>query len=139
MTETAMGAAVDLTEATDAARALVLAHTDAPFRQVADHLPIGVFLLDRDRHLVYANQLLHELIGIDAASGFGVRWPESVHPDDRDRVVAVASRVHAHTEARVVDCRIIAAGGSVRRNRDRRRVLHARPRSRARWRRRAGG
>ena len=92
----------------------MLAHTDAPFRQVADHLPIGVFLLDRDRHLVYANQLLHELIGIDASSGFGTRSPESVHPDDRDRVVAVASRAHAHTEARVVDCRIIAAGGSVR-------------------------
>src|SRR3954454_18744147 len=109
MTGTAMGAAVDLTEATDAARALVLAHTDAPFRQVADHLPIGVFLLDRDRNLVYANQLLHELIGIERAGGFGARWPDSVHPDDRDRVLAVASRVHANAGARVVDCRVIAA------------------------------
>ena len=46
MTELAIGTAVDLTEATERARALVLAHTDAPFRQLADHLPIGVFLLD---------------------------------------------------------------------------------------------
>ncbi len=110
MTEVAIGIAVDLTDATDRARALVLAHTDAPFRQLADHLPIGVFLLDHDRRVVYLNRLLQELIGHDPTDT-GRPITTALHPDDRDRVAAVAGRVFAKGEARVVDCRIISAVG----------------------------
>ncbi len=60
MTETAIGAAVDLTDATDHARALMLDHADAPFRNLADHLPIGVFLVELERGLIYANRHLVE-------------------------------------------------------------------------------
>ena len=114
MTEMAMGAAVDLTDATERARALVLAHTDAPFRQLADHLPVGVFLLDGDHEFLYANRLLMELTGLDPEASTRSMGVGVIHPEDRDRVVAVVRRVFVRPEARVIDCRLLAAGGVVR-------------------------
>jgi diguanylate cyclase (GGDEF)-like protein/PAS domain S-box-containing protein len=113
MTEMALGAAVDLTDATESARALMLARTDAPFRQLADHLPIGVFLLDHDRRVIYVNRLLQELTG-DGPDDPQRPAAAVVHPDDRERVVTVARRVYAKGEPRVVDCRILSSGGGVR-------------------------
>ncbi len=110
MTELAIGTAVDLTEATERARSLVLAHIDAPFRQLADHLPIGVFILDSDRRVVYVNRVVQELIGDDPTVP-GRPVTVSLHPDDRDRVVSVAGRVFAKPEARMVDCRIVSTFG----------------------------
>jgi diguanylate cyclase (GGDEF)-like protein/PAS domain S-box-containing protein len=113
MTEMAIGAAVDLTDASERARALMLAHTDAPFRQLADHLPIGVFLLDHERQVIYVNRLLQELSS-DHPGDDGRPLADALHPDDRERVVAVARRVYAKAEARVVDCRLVSSGGTVR-------------------------
>jgi len=113
MTELAIGAAVDLTDAGERARALVLAHADAPFRQLADHLPVGVFLLDHDRHVVYVNRLLQQLTGEDGA-GSSRSLSAALHPDDREKVVTVARRAFAKSEARVVDCRIVSSAGVVR-------------------------
>src|SRR6478735_5698000 len=114
MTRTATAAEVDLTDVTERARALMLAHTDAPFHRLADHLPIGVFLLDEQHQLVYENRLLRELTGHDPAVTERPQGLAAVHADDRDRVEAVARRVLAKADARVVDCRIIAAEGGVR-------------------------
>lgn len=112
MTELAIGAAVDITDASERARALMLAHTDAPFWQLADHLPVGVFLLDHDRQVIYVNRLLQELISErpDAARPLA----DALHFDDRERVAAVARRVYAKAEARVVDCRLVSSAGTVR-------------------------
>jgi diguanylate cyclase (GGDEF)-like protein/PAS domain S-box-containing protein len=114
MTETAIGAAVDLTDATHHARALMLSHADAPFRHLADHLPIGVFLVEIDRGMIYANRHLVDLTGIDVAVTGPTMDSSGVHPADRERVVAVARRVIARGDARVIDCRVVTADGGVR-------------------------
>ena len=99
MTETAMGAAVDLTEATDAARALVLAHTGT-------RRSVRWPTTSRSGCSCWTGTATSSTPTSSCTSSSAsrapvnwARWPESVHPDDRDRVLAVASRVHANADA----------------------------------------
>jgi diguanylate cyclase (GGDEF)-like protein/PAS domain S-box-containing protein len=115
MTEMAFGAAVDLTDAAERARALLERGADAPFRLLADHLPVGVFLADADLRVQYANRTLTELRGAEPDGGGEVTDPPSVHPDDVERVLGVARRVVARGDQRIVDCRLVAGDGTVHR------------------------
>jgi diguanylate cyclase (GGDEF)-like protein/PAS domain S-box-containing protein len=112
VTETA-NAALDLTDAAERARAVMAARSDIPFRLLADHLPIGVFIVDRSGGLVYANAIVEDLTG--QAFTVGARIDASVvHEADRERVVAMAQRVYERLGTRITDFRIVSGSGAVR-------------------------
>ncbi len=66
------------------------------FSAVAQALPLGMLVVDRDGRHIFANAPARRLLGmtLDEASGTG--WQECIHPDDRARVAAgVASARHS--------------------------------------------
>jgi len=87
---------------------------EAPFRRLADHLPIGVFVAELGRGLVYANRHLAELTGLPYRPSGPLPVGAGLHPDDRDRVASVVRRVVSRGDTRVVDCRLVAVDGDVR-------------------------
>ncbi len=113
MTEMALDA-VDLAAAAPHLRALATPGADAPFSELADHLPIGVFVVELGRGVVYLNRHLIDLTGLDLAADPTRPGHSAVHPDDRERVGSVARRVVARGQARMVDCRITVLDGAVR-------------------------
>jgi PAS domain S-box-containing protein len=59
--------------------------SEARFRSVAEHSPIGIFSLDAAGSVTYANPLLLEICGSPPAAS-EIRWAELAHPDDREQL-----------------------------------------------------
>ncbi len=109
MSETTFGPLVDLTDPPGVDPRRVL---DAPFRWMADHLPIGVFVIDSSRQVVYANRTLVTLTGGDPEHPDPPLGLDAVHPDDRDAVVAAARRARQRGGSQLIDCRLLSSTGA---------------------------
>lgn len=73
----------DIAERNGALRALQ--ENDVRFREVADHLSIGIFLIDsHGRELLYVNRALEEIMGVsvETAEHQAGRFLSVVHPED---------------------------------------------------------
>ena len=114
MTWTATGAPIDLTDAATASEALARAGADTPFNVLADHLPIGVFLVDTRLRVVWTNRALAELTGRPVEPGHRAPRLDSFLVDDTARLSTAASRVFERAGSRVLDCRLVAADGAIR-------------------------
>ena len=62
---------------------------DSEYRyyKLAKVAPVGIFHTDAQGHCLYANQRWCEITGIPLAEVLGESWTQSIHPDDRERVV----------------------------------------------------
>lgn len=58
------------------------------FWTLAEAAPVGMFRTNRLGTLLYANSLWRGLAGLPEAGGQGSGWWETVHPEDRERVLA---------------------------------------------------
>jgi len=114
MTWTATGVSIDLTDAATASEALARATTDTPFHLLADHLPIGVFLVDRRLRVVWGNRVLSQLTGRTPGPGYASIRLDAFLVDDTLRLSTAADRVFERAASRVLYCRLVAADGSVR-------------------------
>ena len=56
------------------------------FRSISENAPVGIFLTDADGKTTYWNQLLCDITGMKNEEGFGEKWVDGVHPDDKERV-----------------------------------------------------
>jgi len=87
--------------------------SEARFRALADHAPIGVFLSDVGVRLAYVNPGFEQVWGRPAAELEGDRWLEAVVEADRPVVLASVAEVLAGDHARV-SFRVLRPGGDVR-------------------------
>ena len=55
-------------------------------RVIAERVPVGIADLDADGRILWANNQLAEVVGLDAGRLVGLPWSELVHPDDREAV-----------------------------------------------------
>ena len=94
-------AVIDLTDSPQSSGCSVAARVEAPFRLLADHFPVGVFVLDADRQVVYANRVLSELAGFETGRDDRRPGPGALHADDRQRVAAAVRRVYDRAESRL--------------------------------------
>ncbi|MGV3605480.1 MAG: PAS domain S-box protein [Planctomycetaceae bacterium] len=64
-----------------------LAHSERRFRNYAASSPVGMFELDRDSQMIFANQRLGDITGLnqDELMNGGIR--KRLHPDDAERVL----------------------------------------------------
>jgi PAS domain S-box-containing protein len=69
-----------------------LRRSEARFRTLAESVPIGIFEGTPDGRNVYANRAAAEMGGISLAAAAGHGWHESLHPDDRKRVLGASAR-----------------------------------------------
>ncbi|HEY1109963.1 MAG TPA: PAS domain S-box protein, partial [Opitutaceae bacterium] len=79
-----LGATFDITARKQAE--LGLRESEARFRALTKHAPVGIFLTDTGGEPVFVNDKVRELSGLAIEEMRGRRWTLAVHPDDRERV-----------------------------------------------------
>jgi len=75
----------------------ILQEQEEKFRSIAEIAPVGIFITDIDGKTTYWNQFLCEITGMDNNEGFGEKWVNGIHPDDKERV---SEEWYKSTEAR---------------------------------------
>jgi PAS domain S-box-containing protein len=76
----------DITERLQAENAL--RQSEERYRTLASQAPVGIFQLDRQANLVFANERWFEMVGLTPEQAAGHGWLASVHPEDRAAVEA---------------------------------------------------
>src|SRR5439155_26869336 len=64
-----------------------LAASEERFRSLSAAAPNGIYALDLDGALLYANDRLVELTGFSHEELAGTGWLQIIHPEDRERVI----------------------------------------------------
>ncbi len=99
-----LGHAQDVTESVRAVQALK--ESERRFRLVADTTPVLIWMSDPSGSCIFVNQPWLDFTGRSAAEHLGAGWTDSIHAEDRPRVVeafgtAVTSRAPFKAEFRL--------------------------------------
>jgi diguanylate cyclase (GGDEF)-like protein/PAS domain S-box-containing protein len=97
---------VDVGDRRAAQRAL--ADSERRFRTLASASPVGIFAMNDEGQLIYANEHLRELFGLPADVLDGPPWLERIAADDRERVVTDIRRASTLGERGSLDVRVEA-------------------------------
>ncbi|MEG4214898.1 EAL domain-containing protein [Microcoleus sp. Pol14C6] len=97
------GAMFDITETKVAASALL--ESEYRYYTLAKILPVGIFRADAAGDCLYVNERFLEMAGLTAPNALGEGWAQSLHPEDRERVLsqwyrAVAEKLPCKLEYR---------------------------------------
>ncbi len=57
--------------------------SEARFRILAESSPVGIYYQDNEGNCLYVNSKWQEITGLSFEDGVGLKWMESIHPDDR--------------------------------------------------------
>ena len=79
------GAMFDITETKVAASALL--ESEYRYYTLVKILPVGIFRADPAGVCLYVNQRFLEMAGLTVTKALGEGWAQSLHPEDRDRVL----------------------------------------------------
>lgn len=60
---------------------------EARFETLAMHAPVGIFINDEADHCVYVNRRGYEIVGVAAKEALGSGLFDTIHPEDRERVL----------------------------------------------------
>ena len=66
--------------------------SSATLRAMSDASPLGMFLADDSGACVQSNPAFERITGLSASAVLGNGWQSTLHPDDRERVLAAWSR-----------------------------------------------
>jgi PAS domain S-box-containing protein len=80
-----IGVSSDVTERKRAEDALHA--SQARFRALADEAPVGIFEMNREGRTIYLNRVGHAILDVPEGAALGAGWRESIHPEDRERVM----------------------------------------------------
>ena len=65
-----------------------LKDSEARFRAMSDASPLGIFVSDAEGNCVYTNAAYQKISGLSMEQALGTRWSMTIHPEDRERVLA---------------------------------------------------
>jgi PAS domain S-box-containing protein len=90
------------------------AASEAKFRALADHAPVGIFEMALDGHRPYINETLCRFaaLSLEEASTLGFR--HRIHPDDLERVLAHWGQVRASGTPSLLEYRFVLPDGAIR-------------------------
>jgi PAS domain S-box-containing protein len=116
-----VGAYVILRDVTERKRAEeALGESEARLRRIAQAAKVGLFEWNASKDVSYWSPMHYELFGYEPGSPITwERWQQSVHPEDRERVVKNAARLleRGRSQGRVLghkdEYRVIRSDGSV--------------------------
>ena len=81
------------------------------YRTLVTQVPVGIFLADAGGADLFANDWLRELVGEPTGQAGPLGWLRSVHPADRDGVVASRAAAIGAGERWDRECRLLARDG----------------------------
>jgi two-component system cell cycle sensor histidine kinase/response regulator CckA len=87
--------------------------SEARFRSLAEHAPIGIFSLDAAGQVSYANPRLIQICG-NSPDVTTIRWHALAHPDDRDQLIAGLTETIVHNTRHEQRLRLIVGDDEVR-------------------------
>lgn len=67
---------------------IALLESEQRYAALANAAPVGIFRNNLQGNCLYANEQSLEMIGISQAEAMGEGWTKTLHPEDRDRVIA---------------------------------------------------
>jgi PAS domain S-box-containing protein len=106
-----IGVGTNITERKTAEMAL--RDSEARFRTLAKHAPVGIFQLDRSGSCVFVNEHWTTRAGMTPEQSLEDGWLRAVHPDDRDHVLRVHSEALSHGKPYAFSYRIQPPNGKL--------------------------
>lgn len=94
---------------------LVRQESDDRFRLAANAIPVPLYVIDEEGRGLFFNQSWLELCGRSLAQQTGTGWTEGIHPEDREKALAVLANARHQREPARVEYRIRGYDGSYRR------------------------
>jgi len=91
-----------------------LAASEAKFRALADHAPVGIFEMELDGHRPYINETLCAFAGLSFEEGSTQGFRHRIHPEDLDRVLAHWNQVRTTGLPALLEYRYVLPGGGIR-------------------------
>ena len=104
------GTHTDITARKQAEAALQASETR--FRALADGAPVGIFETDAEGRNVYLNRMGEAIVGISREEARGRGWHDSIHPEDRERVLREWNRTLETGEIFTSEYRFQRKGGA---------------------------
>lgn len=83
------------------------------YRTLANVSPVGIFRTDSERRCIYANDRGAEILGLPREQVLGHGWVQSIHPDDRERLLAEWSESAERGETLRSEYRLMRPDGTV--------------------------
>ena len=109
------GAVVALTDITERKRAeTAMRQGEDRFRQLADALPVGIWMSDAGGARIYVNRSWCDLIGRPPDHALGLRWRDDIHPNDLERCMEVYRHAFVSRESFSVEYRMRRHDGQYR-------------------------
>ncbi len=87
--------------------------SEAHFRAISDASPLGIFVSDVQGHCVYANAAYLAISGQASDHTLGTRWSETIHPEDRVRVLTEWQEATRRQIPFLSEVRFLRENGSV--------------------------
>lgn len=91
-----------------------LAASEAKFRALADHAPVGIFEMEPDGHRPYINETLCGFTGLSHQEAVTQGFQHRIHPEDLERVVAHWDKVRASGISSHQEYRFVLPDGTLR-------------------------
>jgi PAS domain S-box-containing protein len=92
---------------------IALRESEARFRTLAKHAPVGIFQLDRSGSCVFVNEYWSRRAGMSPEQLINYGWLSAVHPDDRDHLMRLRSEAIGRGHPYAVSYRIQTPDGKL--------------------------
>jgi PAS domain S-box-containing protein len=92
---------------------MALRDSEARFRTLAKHAPVGIFQLDRSGSCVFVNEYWSARAGMTPEQSINDGWLRAVHPDDREQVLRIRSEAIRRGQPYAVNYRIQTPNGKL--------------------------
>ncbi len=90
-----------------------LLESEQRYAALAKVAPVGIFRNDLQGNCLYGNEQSFEMIGISQAEAMGEGWTKTLHPEDRDRVIATWMNFVQHNIPFKCEYRFLRPDGSI--------------------------
>jgi PAS domain S-box-containing protein len=91
-----------------------LRDSEGRFRQLANAVPAFAWITLPNGQLTYMNERWYDYTGLSADGSLGFAWRNTLHPEDRERVLAVWREATEREIQYAVECRYLGADGLYR-------------------------
>lgn len=91
-----------------------IASQEALYHTLVENIPDIIWTGNNEGQVTFLNKAWRDLTGREIEDSLGVRWAESVHPDDAPQLLAKWENAYKHGEPYAGECRFKSPDGSYR-------------------------